>query len=322
MKDYRVPQVGVTTPNSELRLRPALRYALRYRGQIFPILGNQASLGRNLDCDVVLSGPLVSRLHARLTIDADGVLVEDLLSRNGVAVDGVLIDRPRRLDPGARIRLGDETLELLAERLDRGPRLQTLGHGGSERPSGSLRVPESERPSGQNRLPESKRPSGQSRLSESQRPAPLEENDELTHRADMFDLLGASVERAFAAGNGDEVVRLIGRHLERIVDQARTERQPQDELYGRAALYAVRLAVTTGKAQWFDYVVRLYATLLVPMPLPIVDQLSAHIRRVPGMNRQQLRDYVARLRHMAGRMSAEQRFRLQRVESLERLVSL
>ncbi|HEY5955866.1 MAG TPA: FHA domain-containing protein, partial [Polyangiaceae bacterium] len=80
--------------------------------------------------------------------------------------------------------------------------------------------------------------------------------------------------------------------------------------------------VSTGRATWFDYVIRLYSTLVVPLPLPIVDQLSAHIRRVPGINRQMLRDYVARLRHIAGRMTAEQRFRLQRVESLERLVSL
>jgi pSer/pThr/pTyr-binding forkhead associated (FHA) protein len=310
MKDHKAPQVGALTPTSELRLRPALRYALRYRGQLFPIHGSQATLGRNLDCDVVLSGPLVSRMHARIVVDADGVTVEDLLSRNGVAVDGVLIDRPRRIDPGARIRLGDETVELTAERLDRGPRPATVSHTSTERPSANLKAQGAEPPSGQSRLPDS------------QRPLLPEENDELTHRADLFDLLGASVERAFDANNGDEVERLIGRHLERIVDQARTERHPDEDLYGRAALYAVRLAVATGKAAWFDYVIRLYTLLSVPLPLPIVDQLSANLRRVPGLNRQLLRDYVARLRHVAGRMSAEQRFRLQRVESLERLVSL
>jgi pSer/pThr/pTyr-binding forkhead associated (FHA) protein len=310
MKDYNVPQVKSATPTSELRLRPALRYAVRYRGQLFPILGTQATLGRNLDCDVVLSGPLVSRVHARLVIDADGVMIEDLLSRNGVAVDGVLIDRPRRIEPGTRLRLGDESVELIAERLDRSSRPSTGNHGISERPSGNMRMGDSERPSGQSRLPDP------------QRPQMPDDYEELTHRADLFDLLGAAVERAFAVNNGEEVVRLLGRHLERIVEQARTERRPNDELYGRAALYAVRLAVSTGKPLWFDYVIRLYATLSAPLPLPIVDQLSAHIRRVPGMNRQLLRDYVAQLRHVAGRMSAEQRFRLQRVESLERLVSL
>jgi hypothetical protein len=315
MKDYKVPQAIGVTPTSELRLRPALRYALRYRGQIFPIHGNQATLGRNLDCDVILSGPLVSRLHAKVSIDADGVVVEDLLSRNGVAVDGVLIDGPRRVEPGARLRLGDETVELVAERLDRSSRPPSIPPSippplNTERNSANFRAQDPDRPSGQSRVPDS------------QRSSMPEENEELTHRADLFDLLGAAVERAFAANNGEEVARLLGRHFERIVEQARTERQPHDELYGRAALYAVRLAVTSGKACWFDYVVRLYATLSVPLPLPIVDQLSTHIRRVPGMNRQLLRDYVGRLRLLAGRMTAEQRFRLQRVESLERLVSL
>ncbi|HMA97638.1 MAG TPA: FHA domain-containing protein [Polyangiaceae bacterium] len=310
MKDYKVPLLGNPNPNSELRLRPALRYAVRYRGQLFPVHGNQVTLGRNLDCDIVLSGPLVSRVHARLVIDAEGATVEDLLSRNGVAVDGVLIDRPQRVEPGARIRLGDETIELIAERLDR-PSWTTAAYEPiSERPSANLRTTESDRPSGQNRLVDS------------QRQTTLEENDELTNRADLFDLLGASVERAFAANNGEEVIRLIGRHLERIVEQARTERQPNDDVYGRAALYGIRIAVATGKPVWFDYVIRLYTTLSVPLPLPIVDQLSAQIRRVPGVNKQLLRDYVGRLRLTAGRMTAEQRFRLQRVESLERLVSL
>lgn len=309
MKDYKVPLLGNPNPNSELRLRPALRYAVRYRGQLFPVHGNQVTLGRNLDCDIVLSGPLVSRVHARLVIDAVGVTVEDLLSRNGVAVDGVLIDRPQRVEPGARIRLGDETIELLAERLDR-PSWNANFDPASERPSVSMRASESERPSGQSRLPES------------QRQTALEENDELTNRADLFDLLGASVERAFAANNGEEVIRLIGRHLERIIEQARTERDPNDDVYGRAALYGIRIAVAVGKPAWFDYVIRLYTTLSVPLPLPIVDQMSAQIRRVPGVSRQLLRDYVGRLRLIAGRMTAEQRFRLQRVESLERLVSL
>jgi pSer/pThr/pTyr-binding forkhead associated (FHA) protein len=263
---------------------------------VYPIPGTVVTLGRNLDCDVVLSGPLVSRVHARLVIDAEGVIVEDLLSRNGVAVDGVLIDRPRRIEPGTRLRLGDETVELLAERVERTSRPVTLN-----RPSD---------------------PSLSSTRSEVSRRSEPPEPDELTHRADLFDLLGASVERAFIANNGEEVERLIGRHLERLLEHARTTRYPDDDLFGRAALYAIRMGVAMRKPAWFDYVVRLYAILRLPFPLPIVDQLSAQIRRVPGISRPQLRDYVGQLRLVAGQMSADQRFRLQRVESLERLVSL
>lgn len=298
MKEYKVPQAGTSTPASELRLKPALRYALRYRGQVFPIMGSVVTLGRNLDCDVVLHGPLVSRVHARIIIDAEGPIIEDLLSRNGVAVDGSLIDGPRRIEPGARLRLGDESIEVLAERVDR-TSIPPAPNRASEKTLSAPRVSESGRPGSQ-----------------------PDETDELTRRADMFDLLGATVERAFAVQNGDEVERLIGRQLERLVDQARLTRHPDDDIFGRAALYAIRIAVAVRKPSWFDYVIRLYSTLGVPLPLPIADQLSAHIRRVPGMNRQLLREYVAMLRHGAAQLSAEQRFRLQRVESLERLVSL
>jgi hypothetical protein len=194
--------------------------------------------------------------------------------------------------------LGDETVELLAERVDR-----------STRPVPTNRPSEKIAAVAHQSEPE-------------QRVSTSDSTAELTHHADLFDLLGASVERAFDAKNGDEVERLIGRHLERLVDQARIMRHIDDEVFGRAALYAIRLAVTTNKPTWFDYVVRLYTTLSIPLPLPIVDQLSAHIRRVPGISRQQLREYVAKLRNEAGLMSAERRFRLQRVESLERLVSL
>ena len=297
MKEHKVPQVGTNTPASELRLRPALRYALRYRGQVFPVHSGVVTLGRNLDCDIVLYGPLVSRVHARLLIDSEGAVIEDLLSRNGVAVDGVLIDRPKRIEPGSRVRLGDETVELLAERVERSAHPAATSRSSEK----TLSIP------------------GQP---DSNRPTAPDETDELTRRADLFDLLGASVERAFAAQNGEEVERLIGRHLERLLDEARVTRCPDDDLFGRASLYAVRMAVALRKPSWLDYVIRLYSCLNIPLPLPIVDQLSAHIRRVPGINRQFLRDYVARLRNGAGRMSAEQRFRLQRVESLERLVSL
>jgi pSer/pThr/pTyr-binding forkhead associated (FHA) protein len=299
MKEHKVPQAGsATTPTSELRLRPALRYALRYRGQLFPIQSSVVTLGRNLDCDVVLSGSMVSRVHARILIEGDNVVIEDLLSRNGVAVDGVLIDRPRRIEPGARLRLGDEAVELLAERIDHSVRPTTGAHVAARLSA----VPPAPAPS--------------------EHPTKRPATDELTNRADLFDLLGAAVERAFLAKNGEEVERLIGRHLERLIDQARSARAREDELFGRAALYAIRIGVVMHKPGWFDYVFRLYTTLGTPLPLPIVDQLSAHIRRIPGINRQLLRDYVARLRNVAGQMTADQRFRLQRVESLERLVSL
>ena len=45
-------------------------------------------LGRSLDCDIAIVSPHVSRHHARLEIEADQLLVEDLGSANGTVVNG------------------------------------------------------------------------------------------------------------------------------------------------------------------------------------------------------------------------------------------
>jgi predicted component of type VI protein secretion system len=67
-------------------------------------------LGRSADANLTIEDPLVSRLHARITIDETGARVEDLGSRNGVRVNGTLIRTPTRLNDGDRLRLGTQDL--------------------------------------------------------------------------------------------------------------------------------------------------------------------------------------------------------------------
>ncbi|MGO9484128.1 MAG: OmpA family protein [Rhodomicrobium sp.] len=50
--------------------------------------GNAVLVGRDADCDIVLTDPLVSRRHARIELGAHGVLAEDLGSKNGIKVGG------------------------------------------------------------------------------------------------------------------------------------------------------------------------------------------------------------------------------------------
>jgi putative nucleotidyltransferase with HDIG domain len=52
--------------------------------------GESKTLGRSVQAEVVLDEPSLSRLHARLSVDRDGVVtVEDLGSKNGVFINGV-----------------------------------------------------------------------------------------------------------------------------------------------------------------------------------------------------------------------------------------
>jgi pSer/pThr/pTyr-binding forkhead associated (FHA) protein len=63
-------------------------------------------IGRDESVEVVISTPAVSRRHARLMMEADGYIIEDLGSSNGTFVnDDRLIGR-RALNSGDQIRLG------------------------------------------------------------------------------------------------------------------------------------------------------------------------------------------------------------------------
>lgn len=81
--------------------------------QVFEITGNRTLVGRGKDCGLVLVDPSVSRVHAKIIVRPDGgVMIEDLGSANGVAVNDRLV-KAWELHEGDKIRLGN--LEFLVE---------------------------------------------------------------------------------------------------------------------------------------------------------------------------------------------------------------
>ena len=85
-------------------------------GGVHLLHGGQIRIGRSADADVPLDDPDVSRLHCAVTVEPDGsVLVADLHSTNGTAVDGTdLGEQPVPLRPGALLRIGESALALQA----------------------------------------------------------------------------------------------------------------------------------------------------------------------------------------------------------------
>src|SRR5687768_8801208 len=57
-------------------------------------------LGRGGECEIAIDDPLISRLHARIQVDGEGVRVEDLYSTNGVYLNGERIMQARLLHVG------------------------------------------------------------------------------------------------------------------------------------------------------------------------------------------------------------------------------
>jgi pSer/pThr/pTyr-binding forkhead associated (FHA) protein len=62
-------------------------------------------IGRHLECDIRLESPKVSRRHCCVATAYDRVLIRDLGSRNGVRVNGRLLEESR-LYPGDELAIG------------------------------------------------------------------------------------------------------------------------------------------------------------------------------------------------------------------------
>ena len=81
----------------------------------FPAGKRRIEIGRDPQCDVPLPFPMVSWRHARLTRAPEGVLVEDLGSRNGTYVDGLRMGGKVLVKPGQEIGLGSFRFQLMTD---------------------------------------------------------------------------------------------------------------------------------------------------------------------------------------------------------------
>lgn len=75
------------------------------------VADNRNVVGRALESDIVLSVAEVSRRHALIVRRGNDVLLSDLGSANGTALNGTRLGvAPERIVPGDRIRFGDTEL--------------------------------------------------------------------------------------------------------------------------------------------------------------------------------------------------------------------
>lgn len=89
-------------------------------------------IGRHPQCDARLDSIRISRRHCCMALDADGLMVQDLGSTNGIRING------QRLDKG-RLAVGDElAIAHLRYRLEAAPALQDTRLG--SQPDGPLQT--------------------------------------------------------------------------------------------------------------------------------------------------------------------------------------
>lgn len=76
-------------------------------------VGEGAVLGRGDQAEIRLEDPFASSKHARLTRQGAVIVLEDLGSTNGTYLNEELVDGPRPLHPGDRVRIGDSEFTYL-----------------------------------------------------------------------------------------------------------------------------------------------------------------------------------------------------------------
>lgn len=81
------------------------------RGKAFKLGQGTHLIGRVSECDISLQSDFISKKHATITVTADQILLEDLNSRNGTFVNGMMVQKTK-LKPGDLVSFKDVILEL------------------------------------------------------------------------------------------------------------------------------------------------------------------------------------------------------------------
>jgi pSer/pThr/pTyr-binding forkhead associated (FHA) protein len=89
-----------------MQIERAAPYLTDPNGQEHP-LAARTTIGRAVECEVVITSKSVSREHARLTLDGRHWSVEDLGSTNGTYLNGERVIARRELRDGDSLRVGE-----------------------------------------------------------------------------------------------------------------------------------------------------------------------------------------------------------------------
>jgi DNA-binding winged helix-turn-helix (wHTH) protein len=101
-------------PIDRLARGRAPHFRLARGTQEFALNSGDNVLGRDPGARVYVEHPSVSRQHARISIDGDRAVLEDLKSRNGTFLEGKRLAAPTEIHNGAVIALGPITLTFLS----------------------------------------------------------------------------------------------------------------------------------------------------------------------------------------------------------------
>ncbi len=284
------------------------------------------TIGRSSACNLALADGLVSRKHAMLHVGPDTVVVEDLSSRNGVAVNGVRINGPRRIEHMDRVYIGSQELVLIDAAKLKERSAQTGDYVVCEFCGAINGVAKRRCGDCGKRLNSDASKTLSSKRSVDSSSHAWGAEDTRTQRA--LDVIAGIASKAIAMGRFEEAERMLLPHLDTILERAMadrplsdSEKDDPDALFAGATGYALRLAQGLGNTRWIDWVFRIHTATGRLMEAETIEALHDLVRAHKYSKTGYLRAYLNVIKNHSAGYGASERFLVGRLEGLEQVIS-
>ncbi len=274
-------------------------------------------IGRLPECDVLLSDTLVSRMHARISVQGDSVVVEDLHSTNGVYVNGQRVGHSTVLCEGDRILIGTIEFSLFESRDSSLMRVRAARAVSS---SPGERIPPLVNPSQKAAALQAVTKPMTKPVTKPVPAVPMRvpskpEHVPSTARADALKMIGGLADRLAATGNLEEAAQVLSGHLRRILKGANAGLMVPAEVAGSAAHHALTLARWTKLPLWVDYVVELHLSARLVMSAVTLASFEDVISKL-DFDRMLLGYYVDGMKDRLDKLEMDERRRVERLRFL------
>lgn len=284
-----------------------MRYRLRFLLQEFDLPQGATIIGRSLECNLSIEDPLVSRQHAQIVIDGSGARIEDMRSRNGVRVNGLVVRQPTALQDGDRVRIG--THDLVFTHVAPGDRTRSKTTG-VLRLCASCRLP----------YPRELLACPHCEETEQTDDVTLTEESEQHRAAWNVRLLLETLERALVLGRVADAERIARRTCTQLDEALSSSAAVDDETLNAVAGKMVTMTLATSDASWALWVLDLYARTGSIPSLAVLDQIAEASKGHAAALSDPLGELVDRWQVTGTALSAEQMEGLSRLQRAGRPV--
>ncbi len=276
-------------------------------------------IGRSSDCNLAVDDSLVSRRHAALEVGPEAVVLRDLGSRNGVTVNGEQVQGSRRLAHMDRVTIGAQQM-VFVELTQSRPVSRATTDMVRCAACGSFADARSKAC-----------PSCGAAISMSNATMEIKLDPNATLTTDggalsAFRLITGIAQKSLQMQKFAEAERMLKPHLDglrqRLKDSAGGDHANTDVgALASGTRFALQLCDGLQAPGWLDWALEANLAAAVLLSAEDIEQMHVLVRKVRYQNLRTFRAYLEAMQGRAHGFSPAERFRLKRLEGLERVIA-